>query len=489
MKLKVKFLQFSAGRPVIILNEKFANSHSIHVNDRVYIKNKNKSIVAIVDTTKKILGEKEAILSLETSNFLKVKRGETIEISLAQKPITSNYILKKLEGKKLSQKEIYEIIKNIVNNSLTEVEIAYFISAIYTKGMKFSEIISMIKAIVNTGKKLKLDKKIISDKHSIGGIPGRTTPIIVSICTAAGLTMPKTSSKAITTAAGTADALETICKVDFSVEEIKKIVEKTNGCMVWGGSLNLAPADDKIIQVEKLINLDPKEQLIASIISKKLSVNAKNIIIDIPYGENAKVSKKEAIQLRELFLKIARYFSLNLSCSLYNATQPLGSGIGPSLEMKDVINVLKNPQGTLLEKRALILSSSLLELSKKAKKGEGIVLAKKILDSGEAYNKFKEIIKAQKGNINRIKKFKSKYSYTILSDRRGTIKKIDIKSLNYIARLAGCPLDKAAGIFLHKNLNERIEKREELITIFSENEIELNQAINYYEKIKPLKIK
>ena len=483
-KLKIKFLKISTGRPVAILNKKFASMSSLHVDNRIFIRKNGNRIAAVVDIASGLLKENEIIVSSEVVDELKVKEKDEVSIETATKPKSIELIHKKLECKTLTKSEINEIMQDIVNNSLTEAEIAYFISAVYKCGMSIREITDMTKAIVNTGKTLNLKGKIV-DKHSIGGISGRTTPIIVSICSSIGLAMPKTSSRAITSPSGTADALEVICKVDFSIPEIKKILKKTHACIVWGGSLNLAPADDRTIQVEKLLNLDPEPQLLASILAKKLAVNAKYVLIDIPYGKNAKVTRKEAELLEKKFKKLSSYFNIKLECFLREAKEPTGNGIGPALEMQDVLKVLKREDSCYkLEEQSLVLSGKLLELSEKSKKGKGYALAKNILDSGKAFEKFKEIVKAQNGKINGIKQ--ARYKKDILAVKSGTIKEINIREINIMARIAGCPLDKYAGIYLHKHLKDKVSKGDTLFTVYSESEKELDEAVKFYKKEKPV---
>ena len=223
----------------------------------------------------------------------------------------------------MSKEEIKKIIYDISHNKLTEVEIAYFVSGIYTHKLTDRELYYLIRAIADTGEKLKYKKKIILDKHCIGGLAGnRTTPLIVSIVSAAidkyklNAIFPKTSSRAITSAAGTADVMETLTKVDLSISQMEKVLKKINSCLVWGGSLRLAPADDKIIRVERVISLDPEMQLIASILSKKLSVNATHVLIDIPYGKFAKVSYNEAKRVKKNFIKLARKINLKLTWTI-----------------------------------------------------------------------------------------------------------------------------------------------------------------------------
>lgn len=489
MRLKVKFLQLSAGRPVAVLNEKFAAKAGIHVDERIVLaKNHHKKIIAVVDLASGLLQEDEIAISTEANKHLEVKENEFIRIYPTTRPKSIDIISKKLSGKVLSKEEIHTIIKEIVDNVLTESEIAFFVSSVYNSGMNLKETAEMIRAIVNTGNTLGLTRKDVVDKHSIGGIPGRTTPIVVSICASAGLFMPKTSSRAITTPAGTSDCVEVICKVEFSISEMKKILEKTNACFVWGGSLNLAPADDKIIQIEKLLNLDPESQLLASILSKKLSVNAKYVLIDIPYGENAKVSYEKAKDLEKKFVALSKMFGMKLECFLKEAKEPIGNGIGPSLEIKDVVEVLKNQSSCYkLKEKSLELAGKLLEMTGKAKGKEGIKMAKEILESGKAYEKFKEIVHYQGGSLDYLDNIpQSKFKKDIIAEKSFTIKRIHIKLLNKLARVLGCPTDKFAGIYLNRHLNEKVMKGDILLTLYAESQEELDDGLEYFKLNKPI---
>ncbi len=405
-------------------------------------------------------------------------------------PKSMEFIKKKLNNQHLSKKEIHTIIKDIVENSLSEAEIALFVVAMYKYGMTLKEIVYLIEAILETGDKLNLKNKYLVDKHSIGGIAGnRTTPIIVSICTSAGLIMPKSSSRAITSAAGTADVIETIAKVDFSMKQLKKIVKKTNGCMIWGGGLGMVPADSKIIHVEKQLSIDPESQLIASIMAKKLAVGSKYIVIDIPYGRSAKVTKQKALQLKKKFEEIGKYFKKKLKVILTDGSQPMGMGVGPALELKDVIEVLDpQKQGPKdLEDKSVLLAGILLELTKKAKKGKGEDMARKILSSGKAFEKFKEIIKAQKGSLKEIQE--AKFKRIIFSKKQGKIVRIHNKKINSLARVTGCPKDKFAGLRIYISLQDKVKKGDKLLTIYAESKSRLNEAVRFYKEIKPITIK
>lgn len=484
MKLRIKKVRFLAGRPVCMIHEKTAKKMSLHVGNRVIITNKHKKrIISIVDTVSGIINPNEISVSETISKNLNLKDKENVNVELTEHPRSIAIIKRKLKGSRLSKEEIHEIVRDIADNALTEVEIAFFVSAVYSKNMSLQETKNLIDAMVKNGNRLKLKGKIV-DKHCIGGVAGnRTTPLITSICAAAGLIIPKTSSRAITSAAGTADVIETVAKIEFSMKEIKKIIKKTNACLVWGGTLGLAPVDDKIIKIERIVNIDSVPQLLASILSKKISVGSKYVLIDIPYGRSAKVSKKQALKLKEKFLKLGKMFGLKMKIILTDGTEPIGRGVGPVLEIEDILKILRGDEDSPkdLERKSILIAGKLLELSGKVKGGEGIKLAKQILKSGKAFEKFKQIIKAQGGKLSPLPK--PKVSFSIKSKRKRKIKHYNNKLINKIARVAGCPEDKAAGIYLHKKKNEVVEKNQVILTIYAVSQEKLEHAKNLYKKL------
>ncbi len=486
MKLKFKPLGIESGRPIAFISKEFGESSGIYEGSRIEILHKNKKTIMLADVVDKILKRDEISFSVEAVSYLKLQKGEKVEVSVALQPVSTRFILKKLNHEKLSKEEIFSIINDIVNNALSEAEIAYFVSGVYHCKMSLEETYYLTDAMAKTGQILKW-KESVADKHSIGGIAGnRTTPIVVSICAAAGVKMPKTSSRAITSAAGTADTLETITNVNLTVKELRSVVEKTNACFAWGGSLGLAPADDKLIRVERLLNVDPESQLIASILAKKISVGSKYILIDIPWGHGAKVTIKEAKDLGKKFIAVGKKFGLKIRIVLTDGSQPIGNGIGPILEMIDVLKVLKrdNPPKDL-ESKSVFLASHILEMVGKAKQGAGRKMAQELLDSGEAYKKFNEIVDAQ-GRKNTILK-PSKYSRDIKAERNGTIKHIDSKSINLISRVLGSPSDAGAGIYIYKHTASKIKKGEKLLTLYSQSEKKLKEALRLYKDSEAIK--
>jgi AMP phosphorylase len=490
MKLRIKNLNWTAGKPVVFLNDKTAKRLNVFVDDRLMLSNGHK-VHAIVDLFPKIIKRDEIGVSKEVSSIIKLKSGGLVDVTVAEVTGVAQLINKKISGKQLKSKELIKIIEAIVNNKVTEAEIAYFTAAERLSGMSMKETVALTEAMVKTGAKLKFKGKYIADKHCIGGIAGnRTTPIIVSICAAAGITIPKTSSRAITSASGTADVIETISNVEIQLNKLKKIVEKVGACLAWGGSLGLAPSDDKIIHIERLLNLDIEPQLLASIMSKKVAAGAKYLLIDIPYGRGAKVNTlKAAKSLGRKFEKLGRHFRIKLKVIYTNGSQPIGNGFGPTLEMIDVLAVLNNEGPKDLKNKSLFLSSELMKLCgiKDAKKK-----AEKILSSGKAMEKFREIIIAQNGKNNFEKKVdslkKAKIKRTIKVEKEGKITRIDNKGINSLCRILGTPETKGAGAYLHYHLG-KVEKGRPLITLYSESKTKMREALRFWKERKPIRIR
>lgn len=401
-------------------------------------------------------------------------------------------IRKKLIGKELNYREIYAIMDEISHKRLGDVLTTYFAASGYSKGFSDDEIYYLTKAMVKTGEQLKF-KGIVADKHSIGGVPGtRTTMILVPIVAAAGFTIPKSSSRAITTPGGTADDMETIASVQFTKDEIYKIVEKTNGCIVWGGSFNIAPADDEIIKVEEPLLFESFDKVLVSIMAKKIAFGSNHLVIDLPMGKFVKVhSMKDAEVLKKKFEALARKFGITIKVLIHKTEEPAGKGLGPILETREAIRVLqqKEYRPLDLEIRALNLAGNLLELclqsspkslqeSVKKNFGNPTGWATHILQSGLAWAKMQEIIKAQKGNpvFDSEDLQPGKYSHRRNAKKSGIIRHIDSKNATIIAKILGAPSDKKAGIYLEKKVNDSVNKDDIIYTIYSESEYRLNEA-------------
>ena len=481
MQLRVKDIDISSGGPLVaVMNFKDAAKLDLHVMDRIKIKKNKKTETVVLDIaqTDRIVPQGKIGVFEEVINSLKLKNNDGVSITIARKPLSLDFIKKKLDGIKLSKEEIEQIVWDIVHNKLSSVELAYFVAACYTNVMTTDETILLTKAMVNNGDTLRLKKYPVIDKHSIGGVPGnRTTMVLVPIIASAGYYIPKTSSRSITSPAGTADTMEVLAKVSFPINKMRGIVLKTHGCIVWGGALNLAPADDKIIAVERPLEIDAESQLLASIMAKKHSVSSTHILIDIPIGADAKVkNRRGAIKLKKQFETIGRKLKKHISVVITDGRQPIGNGIGPALEARDVLWLLKrDPRRPIdLEKKCLMMCSKIFEM---VGIKNGYRKAQRILDSGKAYEKMVEIIKSQGGKEIAAEDIKlGKFSLDIVSSKKGTVVGLDNMLVSRVARIAGAPTDKGAGIYLHKHLGDKVKRREKLYTIYSESEHEFEYA-------------
>lgn len=401
-------------------------------------------------------------------------------------------IRKKLLGEKLTYDEIYAIMDQISRQRLGDVLTTYFAASGYSKGFTNQEIYYLTKAMVETGEKLSF-KGIVADKHSIGGVPGtRTTLIVIPIIAAAGFTIPKSSSRAITTPSGTADDMEVLAPVTFTKEQIYKIVKDTNGCIVWGGSFNIAPADDAIIRVEEPLLFESYDKILVSIMAKKVAFGSTHLVIDLPYGTTVKVhGLKDAKYLQEKFIRLAHRFNMKIRVLIHKTDEPSGRGIGPILETRESLRVLqqKMDRPLDLEVRSLNLAGNLLELclqdsSKKLQKdvekkyGNPIGWATHLLHNGEAFKKMQEIIKAQGGkpDIDSEDLRPGKHTFSVRAERNGKVIGLNSQNLTVVAKILGAPKQKGAGIYLQKKLDEKIEKDEILYALYSESLYNLKEA-------------
>jgi AMP phosphorylase len=489
MELKAKMLGLEAGgKFIVVLNREDAEDISVSSLDRVRIKGRSAEVIAIVNITTKLIEEGTVGIYEEVKSSLNLKEGAVVNVEIAPLPTSVYFIRNKLNRRKLTYEEIHEIIQDVVKGNLSEIEIASFVTALHVFGLDLDEATSLSKAMVETGNVLKINKPVIVDKHSIGGVPGdKTTLLVVPIVAAAGLTIPKSSSRAITSAAGSADRIEVLMPVNLGIEEMLKVVEKTNGCMVWGGNLNLAPADDIFIRVEHPLSIDPL--LLPSIMSKKKAVGANLMVLDIPTGRGTKVKTiGDADLLAKDFMELGRRLNIKVQCAVTYGEQPVGHTIGPALEAREALGVLmgKAEVPDLVDK-ATSIAGILLEMSGKS---NGKETAMEILRSGKAEKKMREIIEAQGGNPDvKIEDISvGEKTCTVCSRKEGYLLWINNSPLAEVARLAGAPKDKGAGVYLYKKIGDRVKTNEPLLTIHAERDLKLQRALDELERSEVLGI-
>lgn len=477
MRLKIKFLGLEAGgKPIVVMNKEDAEDLGIRSLARVTLKTDKKHLTGIVNITTKIINKGTLGVSEETRRQMKLMENMEIEVEVAEFPSSLQYIKNKLKGRKLTYEEILQIVKDTVEGNLSEGEIASFVTTLEARGLDIDEAANMSLAMVETGRKLNLDKKVILDKHSVGGVPGdKTTLLVVPIIAAAGLTIPKTSSRAITGAAGTADKAEVLMPVNLDIDEMRQVVEKTNGCIVWGGALHLAPADDIFIQAEYPLSIDPL--LLPSIMGKKKAVGANFVVIDIPTGRGTKIKTiGDANILAEDFIELGNKLNMKVEGVITDGEQPVGYTIGPALEAREALEVIMRKRNVPdLVDKASHLAGVLLEMTGRK---NGYKLALEILRSGKAEEKLREIIMMQGGDreIMPDEIEVGKYGLDINAERNGVVLWLNNIAATEIARAAGSPKDKGAGVLLHKKLNDEVSKGERLMTVYAEKSRKLERV-------------
>ena len=399
--------------------------------------------------------------------------GTPVTLALAPPPASLDHVRRKISGETLTDSELAAIVGDIAARRYAKMEIAAFLVA-SAAFMTTNEVLALTRAMADVGARMTWDTPMVVDKHCIGGIPGnRTSMIVVPIVAVHGLTIPKTSSRAITSPAGTADTMEVLANVEVDVEQMRTVVRQAKGCLVWGGRVNLSPADDIMISVERPLGIDTPEQMVASILSKKLSAGSTHLLIDMPIGPSAKIrTQHQALRLRKLFEHIGGALGLNIDVIVTDGSQPIGRGIGPVLEARDVMAVLANAPDAPrdLRERALVLAGRLIEFDPAMRGGSGRAQAERLLDSGAALKAMKRIIAAQgpPAEAHRL----GQYSAEIKSARAGNVTAIDCYRIARIARLAGAPVSKGAGIDLLKKVGDNVIAGEPLYRIHAALETE-----------------
>ncbi len=413
-----------------------------------------------------LMAPDELGLSTVAFRHLGLPEGTLVEIAQAKPPASLDHVRAKIDGAELSADAFQSIAQDLAAHRYSKMEIAAFLIA-SARFMTAPEVLSLTRAMASVGGRLNWNGDTIVDKHCIGGIPGnRTSMIVVPIVAAHGLKIPKTSSRAITSPAGTADTMEVLARVDVGPDEMREIVAAENGCLIWGGHANLSPADDVLISVERPLAIDTPEQMVASILSKKFAAGSTHLLLDLPIGPSAKLrDRSRFVTLRKLFEYVADQIGISTTVLATDGSQPVGRGIGPWLEARDVMQVLeRNPAAPRdLEERALLLAGHVLEFDPALRGGRGIMRARELLESGAALAKMKRLMAAQ--GPPPASYAAAALTKDVLAATDGVVAGIDCFRLSRLARLAGAPLDKGAGVDLFKKIGDPVEKGEPLYRI------------------------
>lgn len=456
-------------------------SEGFEAQSRVELSTGGRTIVATLNVVQgDFLAVGDAGLSEAAWRMLGAEEGTLLTLRHPAPLESLGHVRAKVYGRKLTPAALHAVIDDVAAGRYSELQLAAFVTACAGDRLDQEETIALTRAMVDAGERIAWGGGQVLDKHCVGGLPGnRTTMLVVPIVAACGLRMPKTSSRAITSPAGTADAMETVAPVDLDVPAIRRVVERTGGCIVWGGSVRLSPADDILIRVERPLDLDSQGQLVASVLSKKAAAGSTHVLIDVPVGPTAKVRSAAAAQALAHQLEVtAQAMGLHLRVVKTDGTAPVGYGIGPALEARDVLAVLRN-QPTAppdLAQRAALLAGQLLELGGAAPIGSGMALAEEVLAGGRAWRKFQEICEAQGGMRTPPA---AAHRHEVAAQRSGSVLAIDNRRLARIAKLAGAPRDACAGIDLHVRVGEFVERGQPLFSVHADSPGELAYALDY----------
>jgi thymidine phosphorylase len=450
---------------------------------RVRVMAGDHSIIATLGVvTSSLLAKHEAGVSEAAWAALGAREGDTITVTHVEPVESFSSVRAKVYGHPLSPVQLRAIISDVANLRYSRVEMAAFITACANDRLSVDETTALTMAMVDVGTHLHWPHDVVVDKHCVGGLPGnRTTPIVVAIVAACGLVIPKTSSRAITSPAGTADTMETLAPVALDLPAMRRVVEQEGGCIVWGGAMGLSPADDILIRVERPLDFDSEGQLVASILSKKIAAGSTHLLVDIPVGPSAKVrSAAAAASLEQRLVTVGSLLGLTVRIVQTDGSQPVGRGIGPALEAMDILAVLQNRPGAPadLADRAVRLAGALLELGSKAAAGCGYGHARQALTDGRAWKKFQAICEAQGGLREPVL---APYQHVIASKAAGIVSSIDNRRLSRIAKLAGAPGTAAAGLSMQVSLHERVAAGQPLYTLHAGSPGELAYALRYVD--------
>jgi thymidine phosphorylase len=470
--------------PVIFMNRDcpIFRSEGFEARARVKVALNQRQIIATLHVVSEtLLAVDEGGLSEFAWRALGATEGAHVRVSHPEPVESVGRLRAKVYGARLSAADMQAIIRDVTAGLYSDLQLAAFVTATAGDGLDEAETIALTQAMLGAGERIRWDFPVVADKHSVGGLPGnRTTPLVVAMVAACGVPIPKTSSRAITSPAGTADTMEVLAPVDLDVPAIRRVVEKEGGCVVWGGAVRLSPADDVLIRVERPLDFDSEGQLVASVLSKKAAAGSTHVVIDMPVGPTAKVrSAQSADSLSGRLRAAAAALGLELRIEQTDGSQPVGRGIGPALEARDVLAVLQRSGPLDLRERAVRLAGAVLELAGAAAGGHGPGMAGTALDDGRAWRKFQAICEAQGGMR---EPPRSSISHVVEAQASATVAGFDNRRLARLAKLAGAPSDKAAGLDLHVRIGDRVARSQPLFTVHAQAPGELAYALDYLAK-------
>ena len=447
---------------------------------RIEVSNGVRSIRASVHVINDagLLGVMDIGLSRSAFEALGLPEGSDVRIERTPSPESAEALRAKLRGEELNDVQIGTLIGDMVEGRYPDREMAAFLVAA-TRGLTDREVVALARTRAEFTDRLTWDEPMVVDKHSMGGIPGsRITMIVVPLAAAHGLAIPKTSSRAITQASGTADAMETLARVDLSAADVRRIVEQARGCVAWNGKLNHSAVDDVMNAITRPLGLDSTRWSVASILSKKLAAGSTHVIIDLPYGLQTKLkTHQEAAELGALFERIGNGLGLVVEAHATNGERPIGRGVGPALEARDVFAVLDNvPEAPNdLRDKALFFAGRILAWDPAVGSQEaGQARASELLASGAARDALDRIIDAQGRRQPPV--LPGSHMQAVKADRSGIVTGVDGWVVAGVARRAGAPSDLRSGLDLVAAVGDAVKAGDPLYVIHAGTESDASAA-------------
>ena len=394
-------------------------------------------------------------------------------------------IIKKAKKKELNAKEIDFFVQGYTKNQIPDYQVSSLLMAILLNGMTLKETTALTKSMLDSGKvnDLSTIQGVTVDKHSTGGVGDKTTLVLAPLVASCGLVMAKMSGRGLGHTGGTIDKLESIPGFNTSLSS-QQFFDQVNRIhvAVIGQTDELVPADKKLYALRDVTGTVDSMPLIASsIISKKIASGAQIIELDVKYGDGAFMkTKKDAKALAQLMIQVGKKLNKKIRAVISDMNEPLGYAIGNNLEVIESIETLKGRGPQDLKNLCLHICADFLVAAKRFKQyDEALQFATKQLESQAALEKFKEFVIAQGGDARCVDDYsyfkQAKYTYSILSDQTGKIKKVKALQIGHAAMLLGGGrqskediIDMSAGIVLKVKAKETIKKQEPLAVLYTD---------------------
>ena len=490
IKLKVVGMGMGTADPRVVMHEMDSAEIGVERSDRVSVVTEGVPHSAMVCLTSTLAAPGELLISEGLMASMGLSGGEEVTVTFCPRPASVRHIRRSMDRSPLSREEVSTVMRDIMLSRISPTETAAWLTALHINGLSEDEVLHVTEEMVASGITLQFDRGPVFDFHSIGGVPGnKVTPLVVSIAAAAGLLIPKTSSRAISSACGTADFVEVFCDVELGAERLKAVAQETGGALAWGGAMNLTPVNGAIIETLYPLGIDPPDLMMASIMSKKMAMGANRLVMDIPCGPGAKVETLSGAKgMAQKFIALGERLGIHVDCALTDGRQPVGWAIGPGPEARECILALEGHNGLQdVREKAIGLAGMILDMGGA---NDGPRSAERLVDGGEALAKFQEIVAAQGGraDLSSADIPLGREKAEVVSPRSGYVNSIDNKELVTVARAAGAPRDKGSGIVLEKKTDSRVEEGELLFTIYADNADRAERALGAAERLRPLKV-